>query len=1190
MKYFKKLLALLLILTIGFVGLPIVPVKAQNNLENNNNEYYKKVAELIQSRWKDSYFGKATFSIDDDILNVDNREIKMKNAAKMENGELIIPIEVFEELGIEIVADSQGIKAKNNNNFIEIKYGEKDMRVNGNKKGMPAAAAIKNGNPVLPATVLDELKPEVELVFDEATGEIIITNEFQMARLEVKVKNGKELPQNINAVEVISGPEGLHVLQFEKEEQAREAYEILTACLDIVYVEPDRLVMLRAEPAYDINEMTLAATYAHLGWGPGRIGGDKYLDYLIANGKQNNTVIVAVNDTGLDTNHSYFKGRYVQGYNFINNNTNTIDVHSHGTHVAGTIIDVTIALPNVKIMPVKVLNDAGSGSSIGVANGTRWAADNGAKVINMSLGGGHSQTEDDAIAYATGKGVTVVVAAGNDGADAKNYCPAHNEQAITVAAFDNTNKPASWSNFGACVDVAAPGVSIVSTIPGGGTGSKSGTSMASPHVAGAVALLLCDNPNLTPTAVKAMIRANVDAYSVSNNRYYGTGILNIGKAAGDMANQFIIANPGNIHENIRTGAKTKQLNIEFYDNGKIMNITNMATYMSNNANIATVSATGLVTVRGVGQANIVVSYNGKSITIPVVGENIEPLIIKGSVPANGATNINLNPVITLNLNRRLAEPVSFTLVDTAGRSVSWKQQTIGATYVNIALSAELRAGMEYTFTVKPGGIIDELGETIENNFIFKFTTETGELRITTTALEKGRVALAYNGTIAAAGGIAPYTFTATGLPKGLNMNAQGAITGTPQEEGTFNVRVTVKDAQAAIVNKDFQLVIDPPPKPPVITTLALVNGKVGTAYNATIVADEGLKPYVFTATGLPKGLNMNTQGVISGTPTEYGIFDVNIAVKDANNMTANKILQLIIKPQGIREKITFVDKLGANDNKIYTKVYEIDIKAAGRIDIDAKYTGQGNPTFTMYLIKDGKTIATGQGNKEVAVISANLNQAGKYELKVEVSKKAVDYNITVLCPEIEQTLEPSIITAELNKGKVGIAYNQQILAVGENAPYTFTATGLPKGLNMNAGGVISGIPEAAGTFNVNITVKDAKNLTANKMLQLVIDPNASREVIKINDVVGAKDNKNTYTKTHKIDVKTAGQIDIEALYDAQGNPPFDMALVKDGKTIATGKTNKGVSTLNANIQPGQYEIVITVSKVEVKYDIKVTLP
>ena len=588
MSYVKKLL-LCVTLIISILGSSIMPVIASididsSNGDNTNEEYYAEVAQLIQETWKESYFGEAILSVGSDILQIDSKSIKMDNKVEEKNGELIIPVEALEKLGVEIETDAKGIKTKKDNKFIEIEYGNKIMRVNGNKKGMPAEAAIKNGNPTLPVFVLDTEGLGFEIDYKE--DNLIITNQYQMMRLIVKMKDGKMLPNNIKPVQTIEGFDNQYIVQFNSEEETKEACELLKSNSNVVYAEPDEFVMLDDE---SINAANAAATFSHYSWGATRIGADNYLNYLIDSGKQNTSVVVAVLDTGLDTSHPYFKNRHIPGYNFISTNSAPNDVHSHGTHVSGTIIDITIGAPNVKIMPVKVLGDTGSGSSIGVDNGIRWAADNGAKVINMSLGGASRQARNDVITYAKNKGVITVVAAGNDAADAKDYSPANCPDAITVSAIDSASKPASFTNFGNCVDVAAPGVGIISTIPGGGTGSKSGTSMASPHVAGAVALLVCNNPSMKTEEARMILGNNVDAVVSSNNRYYGKGIINLTKAIGGENVQFLSAIPGSINCNVYSGAKQQQLEIQYYDKGIITDVSSKATYVSNNTNIATVT-------------------------------------------------------------------------------------------------------------------------------------------------------------------------------------------------------------------------------------------------------------------------------------------------------------------------------------------------------------------------------------------------------------------------------------------------------------------------------------------------------------------------------------------------------------------------------------------------------------------------
>jgi subtilisin family serine protease len=213
-------------------------------------------------------------------------------------------------------------------------------------------------------------------------------------------------------------------------------------------------------------------------------------------------------DTGIRITHNDFGGRARYGYDFVDNDANADDCNGHGTHVAGTIGGSSYGVAKgVELIAVRVLNCSGSGTYDGVIAGIDWVTENasGPAVANMSLGGGASTAVDDAVRRSIAAGVTYALAAGNDyGADACNTSPARTEEAITVGSTTNTDARSSFSNIGTCVDIFAPGTNITSAWISSDSSSNtiSGTSMATPHVAGAAALYLADHPSATPQQVR----------------------------------------------------------------------------------------------------------------------------------------------------------------------------------------------------------------------------------------------------------------------------------------------------------------------------------------------------------------------------------------------------------------------------------------------------------------------------------------------------------------------------------------------------------------------------------------------------------------------------------------------------------------------------------------------------------------
>ncbi|MEU6472751.1 S8 family peptidase [Streptomyces massasporeus] len=269
---------------------------------------------------------------------------------------------------------------------------------------------------------------------------------------------------------------------------------------------------LAADPAVASVEqnqrVTLAATQTNAPWGLDRVdqaslplsGTYTYPD------SAGSGVTVYVIDTGVRITHQQISGRAAHGYDAVDGDNNASDGNGHGTHVATTIAGTTYGVAKkAKIVGVRVLNNSGSGTTAGVIAGIDWVTQNhsGPSVANMSLGGGASATLDTAVRNSIASGVTYAVAAGNSSTTASSSSPARVAEAITVGATTSTDAKASYSNYGSALDIFAPGSSITAGWHTSDTATNtiSGTSMATPHVAGAAAVYLAGHTSSTPAQV-----------------------------------------------------------------------------------------------------------------------------------------------------------------------------------------------------------------------------------------------------------------------------------------------------------------------------------------------------------------------------------------------------------------------------------------------------------------------------------------------------------------------------------------------------------------------------------------------------------------------------------------------------------------------------------------------------------------
>ena len=289
---------------------------------------------------------------------------------------------------------------------------------------------------------------------------------------------------------------------------------------NVDYVEPDGVVTMTVGSwgldRIDQRALPLDNSYSPVGTGTGVDA------WIIDTGV----------DYGLTTEMSFDTTR---DWDFVSGDDDASDCEGHGTHVAGTVGSQTYGVaPNVTVIGVRVLNCAGSGTWAGVIAGIDHVVANmsGPTVANMSLSGGTNSSLNTAVANAVGAGVVMAVAAGNDNTDACSRSPASAPSALTVASSTSSDSRSSFSNYGSCVDLFAPGSSIVSTLKGGGSGTKSGTSMASPHVAGAAALLLGANPSWTPAAVWSAMQSDATSGVISNAAGSPNLLLHVG-AGGD---------------------------------------------------------------------------------------------------------------------------------------------------------------------------------------------------------------------------------------------------------------------------------------------------------------------------------------------------------------------------------------------------------------------------------------------------------------------------------------------------------------------------------------------------------------------------------------------------------------------------------------------------------------------------------
>ncbi len=389
----------------------------------------------------------------------------------------------------------------------------------------------------------------------------IITPRYKDGEVLVKFKTGIS-EANIEAIITLYGSRRLkkipridvHQIEVPRHLSVKEMVELLRLHPDVEFAEPNGYVRIVVTP----NDPLFKYQYALYNPGgtlllPGSPQGKSRADIRASeaweHSKGNKDVLIAIVDSGIDLLHPDIKTKVrSSGRDFVNNDFDATDDHGHGTHVAGIVAAATnnnegiagVAW-NCEVLPLKVIDKEGSGLYSWVAEAIIWAADNNVAVINLSIGGDEpSQTLEQAVRYAYEKNVVIVAAAGNDGGPVL-YPAAYDNYCLAVAATDYNDTRPNWSNFGPEIDVAAPGVRVVSLVPRWYFGPDSfpygygtGTSMAAPHVAGLAALLKSLKPWLRAREIMDVIRYSCDDINAlqykGRDDFIGYGRINMEKA------------------------------------------------------------------------------------------------------------------------------------------------------------------------------------------------------------------------------------------------------------------------------------------------------------------------------------------------------------------------------------------------------------------------------------------------------------------------------------------------------------------------------------------------------------------------------------------------------------------------------------------------------------------------------------
>ncbi len=816
---------------------------------------------------------------------------------------------------------------------------------------------------------------------------------------------------------------------------------------------------------------------------------------------------------GIDDDNDRFLDDW-RGWDFVSGDNNPVDDHNHGTHVAGTIgavgnngTGITGVNWNVRIMALKFLDASGSGDSFDAAAATTYAVDHGAAIANNSWGGGPpEQVLEDAVDYADAHGMLFVAAAGNDGAnnDASPFYPASydSDGLVAVAATDANDNLASFSNYGAkSVDLAAPGAGILSTTRGGGYQSFSGTSMATPHVVGAAALVKAHFPAATAYGMKALLFSSVDPKSSLAGKVVTGGRLNVGNAlsCSNAPRVWLDAPRNGFAAGLGDAVPVKVLatncavpagvgNVSVTVNGSPVALSASSPDTGLYSGTFTPSAEGALTVTAavtVGGSTATQTANGTAVRNYTCQEIEDPWVnVTGGTRLSGASDSD-DGFSAVNITF----PFSFY-----GSSYSTAHVSAnGFLTLGSSTGADAYANVGIPSSSPPNGVIapfwDDLDPTAQDSGAV-FTGVTGSspnrvLHVEWSNLKhwslNGSGTATFELSLYQATGEIRFRYLDTDFGNSTWNAGASATAGLENLAGTIGRELSFNQSLLTS-GKEISCTLGaappPPPPAPTITTTNLADATNATVYSQTLAASGGTPPYSWSIVSgdLPSGLSLNlTTGAITGTPDDtVGPKQFMAQVTDSGSQSDTQDLVVALADP---LTVTTTSLPGGTVGQAYSQV----VAATGGKSPYAWSLATGSLPPGLAL------------NASTGAVTGTPTTAGTFGFTVQATDAGNPVRTATQALSISLVAPLTITTTSLAAGTVGQSYSQTLSASGGQTPYTWSvASGsLPPGLSLNsATGAVTGTPTAAGTYGFVAQVTDGAQ-TDTQTLSITVSSTAA---------------------------------------------------------------------------------------------------